>query len=204
MIIRLDSNPEGEIRSFPIEINSFGRLRRKDIRVRRFYMDAIYKRRSIRKYTKEDVPEEEVLQFIKAGMNAPSAGNQQPWHFIVINDREILVEITKIHPYAQMLDQASCAILVCGDLDLEKHKDYWVQDCSAATQNILLSIADRGFGGVWLGVYPRQDRVEGIRKLLRIPERIVPFALISLGVPAEEKKPRDEFKKERVRYNFWE
>ncbi len=167
-------------------------------------MDAIYKRRSIRKYTSESVPEEEVLQFIKAGMNAPSAGNQQPWHFVVINDRKILVEITNIHPYAQMLEQASCAILVCGDLDLEKHKGYWVQDCSAATQNILLAIADRGFGGVWLGVYPRQDRVEGIRKLLQIPERIIPFALVSLGVPAEEKKPRNKFKKERIRYNYWE
>ncbi len=145
-----------------------------------------------------------MLQFIKAGMNAPSAGNQQPWHFVVINDRKILVEITNIHPYAQMLEQASCAILVCGDLDLEKHKGYWVQDCSAATQNILLAIADRGFGGVWLGVYPRQDRVEGIRKLLQIPERIIPFALVSLGVPAEEKKPRNKFKKERIRYNYWE
>lgn len=167
-------------------------------------MNAIYKRRSIRKFEKKPVPEKELMEFIRAGMNAPSAGNEQPWQFIIIDKRELLDEIPTFHPYAQMLKQAPAAILVCGDLDLEKHKGYWVQDCAAATENILLEITDRGFGGVWLGVYPRKDRVEGIRKLLRIPDRIIPFSLIAVGYPAEKKDPKNEFKKERVRYNYWE
>jgi len=135
-------------------------------------------------------------------MNMPSAGNQQPWHFVIIDDRGILKEITNIHPYSQMLNQASTTILVCGDLDLEKHEGCWVQDCSAATENILLEIADQGFGGVWLGVYPRKDRVEGIRKLPRIPPGIIPFSLISIGYPAEKKNRRMSLKKDRIRRNY--
>jgi nitroreductase len=166
-------------------------------------MEAIYRRRSIRKYTKEPVSEEALREFIRAGMAAPSAGNQQPWHFIIIDMRDLLDAIADIHPYAQMLRQAHTAILVCGDLDLEQHEGFWVQDCSAATENILLEIADRGFGGVWLGVYPRNDRVQGIRKLLEIPERVVPFSLIAVGHPAEQKEPKREFLEERLRRNRW-
>lgn len=167
-------------------------------------MNAIFKRRSIRKFETKAVPKEELIEFIRAGMNAPSAGNEQPWQFVVIDKRELLDEIPKIHPYAQMLKEAPAAILVCGDLDLEKHEGYWVQDCSAATENILLEITDRGFGGVWLGVYPRKGRVEGLRKLLGIPERVVPFALIAVGFPGEKKEPKNEFKKERIKYNSWD
>jgi nitroreductase len=166
-------------------------------------MDAIYKRRSIRKFTGERVPEEVITELIKAGMNAPSAGNQQPWQFVIIDDRKLLNEIPKFHPYSQMLREAPVAILVCGDTGLEKHEGYWVQDCSAAVENILLEIADRGYGGVWLGVYPRAERVEGVRKLLGIPEGIIPFALIALGRPAEEKPRKNEFNKERIRHNTW-
>jgi nitroreductase len=166
-------------------------------------MDAIYKRRSIRKFTAERVPEGVISEFIRAGMNAPSAGNQQPWQFVIIDDRRLLNEIPKFHPYSQMLREAPVAILVCGDTALEKHEGYWVQDCSAAVENILLEITDRGYGGVWLGVYPRADRVEGMRRLLGIPEGIIPFALIALGRPAEEKPRKNEFDKERIRHNTW-
>jgi nitroreductase len=166
-------------------------------------METIYKRRSIRKYTSEKVPDEVVLECIKAGMNAPSAGDQQPWHFIIINERRLLDAIPSIHPHSKMLHQASTAILVCADPSLEKHKGYFVQDCSAATENILLEITDRDLGGCWLGVYPRQERVEGLRKLLNIPEEIIPFALIAVGHPAIEKEPNDKFRKERIRYNSW-
>ena len=167
-------------------------------------MDAIYKRRSIRKYTSKRVPDEKLLEFVKAGMNAPSAGNQQPWRFVIVTERSILDKIPGIHPYAEMLKQAPAAIIVCGDLDLESHKGYWVQDCSACTENILLEIADQGFGGVWLGVYPREERVEGLRKLLNIPENVVPLALIAVGYPAEQKPPKNEFDKSRIRYNSWD
>lgn len=166
-------------------------------------MNTIYKRRSIRKYTSKPVSEKVLKDIIKAGMNAPSAGNQQPWHFIIINERKLLDEITKIHPYSQMLHEAQVAVLVCGDLDFEKHKGYWVQDCSAATENMLLEIVDQSLGGVWLGVYPRKDRVEGIRKLLRVPENVIPFSLVAIGYPAEKKEPKNEFREERIKYNYW-
>lgn len=166
-------------------------------------MDTIYRRRSIRKYSGQLVSDEVLMAVVKAGMNAPSAGNQQPWHFVIIDERPLLEEITGIHPYAQMLHDAPAAILVCGDLDLEKHVGYWVQDCSAAVENMLLEIVDQGMGGVWLGVYPRDDRVRGLRKLIGIPERIVPFALIAVGHPAEKKGLKDEFHEERIRRNHW-
>jgi nitroreductase len=166
-------------------------------------MDAIYKRRSIRRFTGEKVPEEAITEFIKAGMNAPSASNQQPWRFVIIDDRRLLNEIPSFHPYSQMLREAPVAILVCGDMDLSKHGEFWIQDCSAAVENMLLEIVDRGYGGVWLGVYSRDERVEGMRKLLRLPERIVPFALVALGRPAEEKPRKNEFNKDRISHNIW-
>ncbi|MBS0000937.1 MAG: nitroreductase family protein, partial [Cyclobacteriaceae bacterium] len=104
----------------------------------------IYARRSIRRYKDTPVPDEKIRQVIKAGMNAPSAGNEQPWHFVIINDRNILNGIAGFHPFAQMAREAPVAILVCGEPALEKHRDLWVQDCSAATQNMLLEITDLG------------------------------------------------------------
>jgi len=167
-------------------------------------MDTIYRRRSIRKYTEEEVPEEIISKIIKAGMNAPSASNQQPWQFLIINESDLLQEITKIHPYSNMLHEAPVAILICGDLNLDKAKGFWVQDCAAATENILLEITYQGFGGVWLGVYPRESRVEGIRKIFKIPKHIIPFSLVAVGHPREVKEPKNEFHKDRIRYNYWD
>jgi len=121
-------------------------------------IEGIFTRRSIRKYTNQTITDEQIELLIKAGMYAPSASNQQPWHFIVINKREILNKIRDVHPYAKMLSEAQLAILVCGDHDLELSKGYWVVDCSAATQNILLAAHGMGLGAVWLGVHPREER----------------------------------------------
>jgi nitroreductase len=166
-------------------------------------MNAIFLRRSIRKFKLESIPRDMFDAFVKAGMNAPSAGDQQPWHFVLITDRKLLDAIPTFHPHSKMLAEAPAAILVCGDLSLEKHQGYWIQDCSAATENILLEIADRGYGGVWLGVYPRMDRVKGLRNLLQIPEHIVPFALVAVGVPNEQKEPKTVFREERIHMNGW-
>ncbi len=166
-------------------------------------MDVIFTRRSIRRYTPEKVPGKLVHEILRAAMNAPSAGNQQPWQFIVIDKRRILDRIPNFHKYAGMMKEAQAAILVCGDLELEKHRDFWVQDCSAATQNILLAAHALGLGAVWLGVYPREDRVEGLRKLLDIPKNAIPFSLIPLGWPAENPPPARRFKAGRVHHNEW-
>lgn len=167
-------------------------------------MDAILKRRSIRKFNNQPIPEEDIKQLLEAAMAAPSAGNEQPWHFIVITERGILDKVPTIHPYSNMIKEAPLAILVCADMTLNKYDvDYWVQDCSAATQNILLAATAKGLGTVWLGVYPRKERVEGLSKLFSLPEHIIPFALIPVGYPAEEKPPINRYKEERVHYNKW-
>jgi len=166
-------------------------------------MNAIFNRRSIRKYTEKPVPEELIEKILRAGMAAPSAGNEQPWHFIVINDKSILNEIPKIHPYSQMLKEASHAIVVCADLSLQKYEGYWVQDCSAATENMLIMAQDLGLGSVWLGVYPNENRVKELKKLLGLPENVMPLSIISVGYPAEIKGPADRFNPSRVHRNRW-
>ena len=166
-------------------------------------MKAVLTRRSIRKFVKGEITRESILGILKAAMFAPSAGNQQPWHFVVIDERGLLDKIPEFHPHAQMLKEASLAILVCGDESLEKHKGYFIQDCSAATQNLLLAAHDLGLGAVWLGVYPRQDRVDGFRKLFNFPSHIVPFACVALGQPAQESTSVDRFRKDRIHWNKW-
>jgi len=166
-------------------------------------MEAILSRRSIRRYTDKQVSDEVVKELLEAAMSAPSAGNEQPWHFVIITDRQILNEIPKIHPYSGMLKEAPLAVLICGDESLQKYKVYWVQDCSAATENLLIAINAKGLGGVWLGVYPIEDRVKGIRKLLGMPENVIPFSLISVGYPAEQKPPANRYDESRVHHNKW-
>lgn len=166
-------------------------------------LQAILTRRSIRKYRKDPVPQDLVRGVIEAAMFAPSAGNEQPWHFIVIDDRRLLDEIPSFHPHSLMLREANVAVLICGDLDLERHAGYWTQDCAAATQNLLLAAHAKGLGGVWLGVYPREERVRGLRDLLQIPEKVVPFSLIPLGYPAEEKPRPHRFNPARIHRNRW-
>ena len=165
-------------------------------------MEIILTRRSIRKYTEQPVSDEVLKELLEAAMCAPSAGNRQPWCFVVINDRKILDDIPNYHPYAQMLKEAPAAILVCCDSDLQMG-DYGVQDCSAATQNILLAAHAKGLGAVWLGVYPTEVKVTDIKRLLNLPENIIPISLISVGYPAEQKSPPDHYRADRVHYNHW-
>ena len=166
-------------------------------------IEAILSRRSIRKYSKKPIPAYLIKELLEVGMSAPSAGNEQPWHFIVINDPQILNEIPTFHPHSKMLKDAATAILVCCDTQLEKHKGMGIQDCSAAAENILIAIQAKGWGAVWLGIYPREKRVTGLRKLLNIPEHVIPFSLISIGYPAEQKPRANRYNASRVHYNQW-
>ena len=165
-------------------------------------MEAILSRRSIRRYTDKPVPEELIKQLLVAAMSAPSANNQQPWQFVIIDDRRILDEIPRFHPYSHMLREASWAIAVCGDNDLAL-SGYWVQDCSAATQNILLAAHALGLGAVWLGVHPNEKREKEVQKLLGLPEHVKPLCLISIGYPAEKKSPSNRYNESRVHHNRW-
>jgi nitroreductase len=163
-------------------------------------IQTIFARRSIRRYTADPVGEEDVKTLLEAAMAAPSAGNSQPWHFIVVTDRQTLDALAEVHPYGKMLFEAPLCIAVCGDPSLSRQ---WVQDCSAATENLLLAVAALGLGAVWLGVHPEADRVAAIRKVLRISESIVPLNLISVGHPAEEKEPRTQYDEARVHREWW-
>jgi nitroreductase len=166
-------------------------------------MNAILTRKSIRKYKDTKVSDDIVEDLLRAAMAAPSAGNEQPWEFIVLRDKEVLKKITEFHPYSKMLLNTDVAIVVCGDVSKEKFKGYWVQDCSAATENILLAAEDKGLGAVWLGVYPLEDRVASLKETLNLPESVIPLSIIPVGYPDEQKEPADRFNKDRIHYDKW-
>jgi nitroreductase len=165
--------------------------------------EAMHTRRSIRKFQQKPISADVVRDLLGAAMMAPSAGNQQPWQFVVISDAQMLGKVPTINPHADMAAQAPLAILVCGDLSLEKYAGFWVQDCSAATQNLLLAAHGKGLGGVWTAVYPIQDRVEAFKRLCSLPETVVPLVLVVLGYPAESPDGGDRFLPDRVHRNSW-
>lgn len=167
-------------------------------------LEALHTRRSIRKFTDAPVSDEHIQTILAAGMTAPSAGNAQPWHFVVVNDRQVLDAIPEFHAYAAMCRQATAGILVCGDLSLEKYKGFWVQDCSAATQNILLAAHALGLGAVWTGIYPDEPRMQGARNLFNIPDNIIPFAFVPLGHPDQPATHKNRYNEKRVHKNAWQ
>jgi len=163
----------------------------------------IQKRRSIRAYKDAPVTDEQVETLLRAAMAAPSAGNEQAWAFVVIRDRGRLDQCSDIHPHAAMCKSAALAIVVCGDLAREKYEGMWVQDCSAAVENLLLAAANTGLGTCWCGIHPRADREQGFRKLCGLPEQVIPFALIAVGVPDEDKGPADYYSPDRIHHEAW-
>lgn len=166
-------------------------------------INAIISRRSIRRFEDKTISNHLLNEILRAGMHAPSARNERPWQFLVINDRKILDQIPKYHPYSHMVLEAPLAILVCADLSLNKSVNYWAQDCAAATQNMLLAIHELGLGSVWLGVFPAEDRVSGIKNLFQLPDHIIPFSLLPIGYPDENKEAEDRFDPHRIHYNNW-
>jgi nitroreductase len=165
-------------------------------------LDAIMTRRSIRRYKDKKIPEKIITTLLKAAMNAPSAHNRQPWHFIVIDNHETMIKITEYHQYSKMLNGASHAIIVLGDTDIQS-TDFWIHDCSAATENLLIAANALGLGAVWLGVHPSNNLIAETKKLFSIPESIIPLSIISLGYPEEKKQPRKNYDPERVHRNEW-
>lgn len=164
-------------------------------------IQAIFSRRSIRKYTPEPVDEKDVKTMLEAAMAAPSASNRKPWHFVAVTRKETLDALAEAHRYGKMLFQAPLCIAVCGDETVSER--FWVQDCSAATENLLLAATALGLGAVWLGVYPSEERVKDVREILGIPETVTPLSLISIGHPDEEKEPRTQYDEGRVHSEKW-
>lgn len=169
-------------------------------------LTVIATRTSVRSYdTSRDVTDAEIEQLLRSGMAAPTAVNAQPWHFIVVKDREQLKAIAAAHPNSQMSPTAGCAIIVCGaDNGLNgKGKEFWIQDCAAASENILLAAHAMGMGAVWCGVYPLPERVEAIKKVFGIPDGVTPLNVINIGHIKAPSKPKDKWKPEKVHHDKW-
>ena len=168
-------------------------------------IETIMTRRSIRKYTGEPVSDSEVKVLLEAAMAAPTAGNQQPWCFVVVRDRELLGRVPDAHPYSSMVPYCDVAIVVCVDTRPGlKHPRYWQQDAAAATQNILLAAHALGLAGVWMGVYPEEARTRGIAELFGLPDGVEPVSMIPIGRPAEEKPRSERYDAAKVHRDRWE
>jgi len=161
----------------------------------------IFSRRSIRRYTSEPVTEDVIQALLEAGMAAPSANNTRPWHLVAISERSTLAALAEAHPYGKMTARAALAIAVCGDQASSPR--YWVQDCSAATQNILIAASALGLGAVWLGCHPNEERETAVRSVLGIPDEIGILSLISIGWPAEHKPARTQYDPARDHRERW-
>jgi len=166
----------------------------------------IHQRKSVRKYLDKPVSKEQLVKLVRAGMAAPTAMNKQPWAFVVITERETLDKLGKSLPYAKMILQTPAAIVAAGDMKLAiegKGKNFWVQDVSAAVQNILLAAEAMGLGAVWTGVYPREEQQKILNETLSLPEHIIPLALIPVGVPEGVEAPKNKWDPEKVHWEKW-
>ncbi|MDR1461168.1 MAG: nitroreductase family protein [Campylobacteraceae bacterium] len=163
----------------------------------------IHERKSVRSFKDGDkaIPKEVLETIVKAAFAAPSAINLQPWHFIVIDEHTILNALNDALPYAKMLHKASAAIIVCGDTQVSEL--YWDVDCAAATQNILLVAEAFGLGAVWTAVYPSDERVFFVQKLLRLPDNIIPLNVVPIGYPANINKPKNKYDPQKIHTNGW-
>jgi nitroreductase len=161
----------------------------------------LYKRRSIRAFTDEAVPRELLLELLRAAMAAPSAVNRQPWEFVVVTQPESMHQLQAVLPYGNY--PASAAVVVCGRPDLAQNEpdgNFWVQDCSAATENLLIAAAGLGLGAVWTAVYPKVDLIRQVNSVLSIPSFVLPLNVILIGWPAEQKPARTQFREDRVHW----
>lgn len=165
-------------------------------------LEAILTRRSIRKYKAGSISDETITQLLKAAMSAPTATGEA-WHFVVVKERDVLNAVCSFHPHAQMLKGAAVAIAVCGDPTVEALKGRWPLDCAAATENILIAANALGLGACWVGIYPVEERMQGLRDLLGIPAHVMPLSMVSLGYAAEKKKPPERFRLDRVHHGRW-
>ena len=168
-------------------------------------LENIHSRKSVRQYTSEPVSQEDIETLLRAAMAAPSAVNFQPWRFVVLSEREQLDALTEHLPYAKMITQAPLAIVVCGETLWMggSENPFWAQDCSAATQNLLLAAEAIGLGAVWTAAYPDAERCKAISEALSLPSTVQPLCVVPIGHPAGEDQPKDKWKPENIHYGRW-
>lgn len=169
-------------------------------------IEVILNRKSVRKYTESSIEKDKIELILRAGMAAPSACNVQPWDFVVVDDEKVLKELGENNPYAKMLLNCKLAIVVCGNLEKTMEgegQQFWIQDCSAATQNILLAAESLGIGAVWTAVYPSEDRMKSVSQILSLPNNIIPLNVIPMGYPSENQNPKDKYIENNIHLNRW-
>lgn len=166
-------------------------------------IDPVLSRRSIRKYQKRNLKELHIHRLLNAGMSAPSADDERPWHFIIVQENALKRELSESWPLAHILKDAPVCFVVCGDELLQKQQGCWMLDCAAATQNMLIEAHYLGLGAVWLGIYPVEGRIQRVRSILGAPRSIIPFAIIPVGYSDEIKEPQTRYDERRVHFQRW-
>ncbi len=164
----------------------------------------IHQRKSVRHFTDKEVTKEQLEAIVRAGMAAPTAVNAQPWQFLVITDKELKSKYAEGNRQAEMINKCSALVVICGDMNLgnDISKVFWVQDVSAATENLLLAVESLGLGAVWTGVYPREERVKEVKERFGLPENVIPMCVVLVGYPEGDiDQPKDKWKPERLHWN---
>ena len=167
-------------------------------------INTILNRKSVRQFSGKPIEPEKVNLLLHAGMSAPSARNRQPWKFVVVDEKDLLIALGTELPYAKMLMESPLGIVVCGDIRNKEDvtaQTFWVQDCSAAVENILLAAESLGLGAVWTACYPKEERVEIPRRILNLPDGIVPLCVIPIGYPKTKNEPINKWNENNVIYN---
>lgn len=165
----------------------------------------IFSRRSIRAFKPGAVDAATVHLLLEAAMAAPSAMAKDPWRFVVVQNRSTLNRLAAVLANGEMLLTAALAIGVCGDLEAahDRQLSYLLQDCAAATENLLLAANALGLGACWLGVHPRTHRLRQVSDLLGLPAAVIPVACVAVGYPVEFKEPRTRYNPAFVHYEQW-
>ena len=169
-------------------------------------IDNIMTRVSVREFTGEKISAEQIDTLLRAAMAAPSAINRQPWAFIVVTDETIIAQLGEALPYSRCSNHPACAIIPCGDLSKAIEGEmgaFWINDVSAATENLLLAAHAMGLGAVWTGLHPDMKRATMVQQLLGLPEHIIPLCVVPVGVPAEHPAIKDKYIPENIHYNKW-
>ena len=166
----------------------------------------IMTRVSVREFTGEKISEAQIDTLLRAAMAAPSAINKQPWAFVVVNDEAVLAKLGEALPYSRCSNHPAVAIIPCGDLTKAipgEMANFWINDVSAATENLLLAAHAMGLGAVWTGLHPDMNRAKMVQEMLDLPEYIIPLCVVPVGVPAEQPAVKEKYNTENIHYNRW-
>ena len=167
-------------------------------------MQEIFNRTSVRQFQAKPVEAAKVEQLLRAAMAAPSARNQQPWEFIVVDDAQLLDDLSHCSPYAAPVAKSPLTIVLLANTAALTAPGYWEQDLAAATQNLLLEAVHLDLGAVWMGISPRADRMQNVSNLFQLPENLKPFALVAIGYPLTKAAPHDRYQPQKVHHNGYQ